>query len=115
MCTAARRRHWGGGNGGSRQYLATASDWRDLSTYTQHHTELFPDLGAAGTEDQFVYMDSDGNYHAVRQPQPPPLPPALPHSRPHSRPAHTRSPRVTARYLRRAPHAAATTALAQQC
>jgi hypothetical protein len=58
-------RHWGGGNGGSRQFLATASDWRDPSTYVQHQTELFPDLGAAGTEDQFVYMDEDGNYHAV--------------------------------------------------
>lgn len=58
-------RHWGGGNGGSRQFLATASDWKDTSTYIQHHTELFPDLGAAGTEDQFIYMDDDGYYHAV--------------------------------------------------
>ena len=32
------------------------------STYVQHHTELFPDLGAAGTEDQFVYEDDDGEY-----------------------------------------------------
>ena len=53
------------GNGGSRQFLATASDWKDTSTYIQHHTELFPDLGAAGTEDQFIYMDDDGYYHAV--------------------------------------------------
>lgn len=58
-------RRWGGGNGGSRQFLATAKDWKDPSTYTQHEVELFPDLGAAGTEDQFLYMDSDGNYHAV--------------------------------------------------
>lgn len=43
-------RHWGGGNGGSRIFLATASDWRDPSTYVQHHNELFPDLGCAGTE-----------------------------------------------------------------
>jgi len=53
---ARRWRHWGGGNGGSRQFLATASDWRDPSSYIQHNTELFPDLGAAGTEDQFVYQ-----------------------------------------------------------
>lgn len=58
-------RHWGGGNGGSRMFLATASDWKDLSTYVQHEVELFPDLGGAGTEDQFVYIDDDGNYHAV--------------------------------------------------
>ena len=58
-------RHWGGGNGGSRQFLATASDWKDMSTYVQHETELFPDLGAAGTEDQFMYVDDDGYYHAV--------------------------------------------------
>ena len=32
---------------------------------SQHHTELFPDLGAAGTEDQFVYADANGYYHAV--------------------------------------------------
>ena len=55
---ARRWRHWGGGNGGSRQFLATASDWRDPSSYIQHNTELFPDLGAAGTEDQFVYQAS---------------------------------------------------------
>lgn len=50
---------------GSRQYLATASDWKKPETYIQHHTELFPDLGAAGTEDQFLYMDDNGNFHAV--------------------------------------------------
>jgi hypothetical protein len=58
-------RHWGGGNGGSRQFLATATDWKNMSSYTRHKVELFLDLGAAGTEDQFVYMDDDGNYHAV--------------------------------------------------
>jgi len=50
---------------GSRMYLATGADWKDPSTYVQHHQELFPDLGAAGTEDQFLYQDLDGNYHAV--------------------------------------------------
>jgi len=57
-------RHWGGGNGGSRQFLATGTDWKDPSTYVQHQVELFPDLGGAGTEDQFVYQDADGNFHA---------------------------------------------------
>ena len=42
-------RHWGGGNGGSRMFLATGADWKDPSSYTQHHTELFPDLGSCGT------------------------------------------------------------------
>ena len=45
-------RHWGGGNGGSRMFLATAKDWKDPASYVQHQVELFPDLGAAGTEDQ---------------------------------------------------------------
>ena len=49
-------RHWGGGNGGSRQFLATGKDWKDPSSYVQHQTELFPDLGAAGTEDQYLYQ-----------------------------------------------------------
>eukprot|EP00041_Stephanoeca_diplocostata_P021387 m.497184 g.497184 ORF g.497184 m.497184 type:complete len:206 (-) comp21815_c1_seq2:867-1484(-) len=58
-------RSWGGGNGGSRMFLATAEDWRRPDTYVQHHDELFPDLGAAGTEDQYLYQDSAGNFHAV--------------------------------------------------
>ena len=52
---------------GSRCYLATAKNWSDPSTYIQHleRGELFPDLGAAGTEDPFLYVDVDGTYHAV--------------------------------------------------
>lgn len=50
---------------GSRQYLATGSNWKEPNTYVQHHEELFPDLGAAGTEDQFLYEDDNGNFHAV--------------------------------------------------
>ena len=51
---------------GSRCYLATATDWRDASTYVQHtEEELFPDLGTAGTEDPFLYRDIDGTYHAI--------------------------------------------------
>ena len=42
-----------------------SADWKDPSSYVQHTTELFPDLGAAGTEDQYLYLDDDGNYHAV--------------------------------------------------
>ena len=64
-------RRWGPGNGGSRQYLVTASDWKDPSTYVQHRTELFPDLGGAGTEDQFVC-----------EPPPPPPTPSPPAAHP---------------------------------
>merc|ERR1712232_1026518 len=53
------------GNGGSRQFLTTGSNWKDPSTYVQHTTELFPDLGACGTEDQFLYQDDNDNFHAV--------------------------------------------------
>ena len=56
-------RRWG--QNGSRVFLSTASDWKNTSTYVQHHEELFPDLGAAGTEDQFMYQDEDGYFHAV--------------------------------------------------
>eukprot|EP01060_Flectonema_neradi_P031101 TRINITY_DN4634_c2_g1_i1.p1 TRINITY_DN4634_c2_g1~~TRINITY_DN4634_c2_g1_i1.p1 ORF type:complete len:504 (+),score=109.13 TRINITY_DN4634_c2_g1_i1:53-1513(+) len=50
---------------GSRMFVATADNWKDVSTYKQHHVELFPDMGAAGTEDQFMYQDEEGNFHAV--------------------------------------------------
>ena len=52
---------------GSRCYLATASDWRDPSTYRQRIAagELWPDLGPAGTEDPFLYADPGGNLHAI--------------------------------------------------
>jgi hypothetical protein len=51
---------------GSRVYLATATDWRNASSYVQHtEHELFPDLGPAGTEDMFLYMDPRGRMHAV--------------------------------------------------
>ena len=40
---------------GSRCFLATATDWREPSTYVQHHDEVIStDLGTAGTEDPFV-------------------------------------------------------------
>merc|ERR1712137_1353151 len=57
-------RHWGGGNGGSRQLLATGSVWEDTSSYVRHHTELFPDHGGAGAADQFAYQDEDDFFHA---------------------------------------------------
>ena len=76
-------RKWGVGNGGSRIFVATAAHWRNVTSYTMHRfssaaevptvlkrkkhrysMEIFPDLGAAGTEDQFIYQDYDGNYHA---------------------------------------------------
>jgi hypothetical protein len=58
-------RRWGGGHGGSRVFLATAPDWRNVSGYVQHREELFPDLGAAGTEDMMLYQDKAGFFHAV--------------------------------------------------
>lgn len=50
---------------GSRQYLATGADWNDTAGYVQHKDELFPDLGPAGTEDQFLYVDKNGVFHSV--------------------------------------------------
>ena len=32
--------------------------------YKKRSMELFPDLGPSGTEDQFLYQDHEGNYHA---------------------------------------------------
>ena len=58
-------RRWGGGHGGSRVFLATAEDWRNVTGYVQHREELFPDLGPAGTEDMMLYQDGNGNFHAV--------------------------------------------------
>ena len=81
-------RKWGVGQGGSRIFLATADDWKNASSYTMHRyrftpakqqktsatksvkrvrlvsAELFPDLGASGTEDQFIYQDNERNFHA---------------------------------------------------
>jgi len=56
-------RKWTGS--GSRVFLATASDWRNASTYVQRKDELFPDLSTAGTEDQFLYQAPDGTFHAI--------------------------------------------------
>mmetsp|Transcript_35300 Transcript_35300/g.59832 ORF Transcript_35300/g.59832 Transcript_35300/m.59832 type:complete len:503 (+) Transcript_35300:16-1524(+) len=50
---------------GSRCYLAIGENWNDTSTYQQFEVELFPDLGAAGTEDPFLYIDAKGRFHAV--------------------------------------------------
>ena len=62
-------RRWSqtGSRRGSRLFLATARDWRHPHTYVQHRsrTELFPDLGASGVEDQFLYLDRNGHYHAL--------------------------------------------------
>ena len=51
---------------GSRVFLATAPDWRNVSSYVQHHDEVISvDLGTAGTEDPFLYRDDAGHFHAV--------------------------------------------------
>lgn len=62
------------GRAGSRIYLATARDWRNASCYIQHRlksvkkhrasAEVFPELGSSGTEDQFLYLDDHGHFHA---------------------------------------------------
>ncbi|GAB5353066.1 hypothetical protein AAMO2058_000006500 [Amorphochlora amoebiformis] len=50
---------------GSRIYLAIGDDWKNASTYKQLEVEIFPDLGPAGTEDPFVYIDGNGHFHAI--------------------------------------------------
>ena len=51
---------------GSRVFTVTASSWREPDTYIQHHHEVIStDLGTAGTEDPFVYLDGDGHFHAI--------------------------------------------------
>ena len=48
---------------GSRVFLATAPDWRNVSSYVQHHDEVISvDLGTAGTEDPFLYRDDAGHF-----------------------------------------------------
>jgi len=57
-------RSWG--KTGSRVFLAGAADWSNVSTYVQFHDEVIStDLGTAGTEDPFVYLDEAGGYHAI--------------------------------------------------
>ena len=56
----------GTGRLGSRVFIARASDWRNISTYVRESNEVVStDLGNAGTEDPFLYLDEDGNYHAL--------------------------------------------------
>jgi hypothetical protein len=50
---------------GSRPFVATAADWRDVASYKMASTQLFPDLGMAGTEDPFLYTDQNGHFHAI--------------------------------------------------
>jgi hypothetical protein len=46
---------------GSRVFLASAPDWRNVSSYVQHHEEVVSvGLGTAGTEDPFLYLDEGG-------------------------------------------------------
>eukprot|EP01083_Nonionella_stella_P050459 134207_1 len=50
---------------GSVMYLVTSKDWKDGTKYMQHEPLLFPQLVSLYTEDPFVYLDCDGNYHTV--------------------------------------------------
>lgn len=51
---------------GGQIYLATATDWRNGSTYVQRHDRVFPELGPMGTEDSDIYYDRrSASYHSV--------------------------------------------------
>eukprot|EP01084_Bolivina_argentea_P238247 400262_1 len=58
-------RIWDDNTAGSEMHLATASNWKDGSTYKQHSEILFPELVPILTEDPFVYVDCNGYYHAI--------------------------------------------------
>ena len=50
---------------GSTMHLCTSTDWKDASKYIQHDELLFPQLVPDLAEDQFIYKDCNGNYHAM--------------------------------------------------
>ena len=56
---------WRRWSGGSHVFLAHATDWRNASSYTMERAELFPDVGAGGVEDMFLYQDPQGRFHAI--------------------------------------------------
>jgi len=58
-----------GSKGKSTIHLAHATNWKDSSTYTYTVSDvLFGDQGIdnpGGVEDPFMYVDAEGNYHAL--------------------------------------------------
>eukprot|EP01084_Bolivina_argentea_P285539 489688_1 len=58
-------RYWSGYDAGSIIYLVTATNWKDNTTYIEHKNVLFPEMAYAATEDPSLYIDCNGNYHAI--------------------------------------------------
>eukprot|EP01084_Bolivina_argentea_P216038 366970_1 len=65
-------REWLNHNGGgSYIYLSKADNWKDNKTYTLFEPDynnrklLFPQLTKLYTEDPYLYIDCNGNYHAI--------------------------------------------------
>eukprot|EP00931_Biecheleriopsis_adriatica_P051078 TRINITY_DN29596_c0_g1_i1.p1 TRINITY_DN29596_c0_g1~~TRINITY_DN29596_c0_g1_i1.p1 ORF type:complete len:194 (+),score=17.21 TRINITY_DN29596_c0_g1_i1:77-583(+) len=54
---------------GSKVHILNASNWADPSTYVVQHKNIFPTItnptGFGGIEDPFLYISSDGLFHAV--------------------------------------------------
>eukprot|EP01084_Bolivina_argentea_P285546 489699_1 len=48
---------------GSEIYLVIADNWKDAHTYKQYSKILFPELTPLLTEDPFLWIDCNGNYH----------------------------------------------------
>lgn len=56
---------WRRWRAGSWPRLATATHWRDASSYVFHEKLLFPRLSSMGAEDPHVYLDGNRRFHAV--------------------------------------------------
>eukprot|EP00483_Globobulimina_turgida_P007211 UN07225 len=52
-------------SGYSSVYVVTSENWKNGRQYKMIATSLFPQLVGGGAEDQFVYQDCDGNFHAI--------------------------------------------------
>jgi hypothetical protein len=61
-------RTWGAdcpGIHGSCPHLVTASHWKNASSYVFQQQPLFPGLQGGGAEDPALYLDQEGNFHAL--------------------------------------------------
>ena len=53
-------------NGYSSIYLVKSVDWKNGSEYIAYYNNsLFPQLIGGGTEDPFIYIDCNDNFHAI--------------------------------------------------
>eukprot|EP00483_Globobulimina_turgida_P003586 UN03592 len=57
-------RYWDS-NGCSAQHLVTAMNWKLNGTYIERKEYLFPELSGMCTEDQNLWIDCNGYYHAL--------------------------------------------------